>query len=107
MRRIGLRKCPYCGEDEIYLSRWKTWREALCSFFLLRVVRCHSCMRRHYRPFFLSPVPAWSVKRPVGSTAMTNDGSIWHRLGRKRILRQNIFVTTRNLASARPVESGQ
>jgi hypothetical protein len=70
MRRIGLRKCPYCGEeDEIYLSRLKARRDALCSFFLLRVVRCHSCMRRHYRPLFLSPVPAWPAKKAVGSTA--------------------------------------
>jgi hypothetical protein len=58
VRRIGLMSCPYCGGGkELYLSRPQTWRDEVCFFFFLQVVRCHSCMRRHYRPLFLPPVP--------------------------------------------------
>jgi hypothetical protein len=57
MRRIGLRKCPYCGGADIYASQPKTWRDEVCCFFFLQVVRCHSCMHRYYRPLFLPPVP--------------------------------------------------
>jgi hypothetical protein len=65
MRRIGLQNCPYCGGDEIYASEPNTWGDELCCFFFLQVVRCHFCMHRHYRPFFLSPVPTWSMKKTV------------------------------------------
>jgi hypothetical protein len=63
MRRIGLQDCPYCGEDEIYASQPKTWRDEACCFFFLQVVRCHSCMRRHYRPLFFPPVPLPAAKK--------------------------------------------
>jgi len=65
MRRIGLQSCPYCGKDEIYASRRRTWRDGLCCFFFLQVVRCHSCMRRHYRPLFLPLVPTPAVTKPI------------------------------------------
>jgi hypothetical protein len=65
MRRIGLQSCPYCGEEEIYASQPKTWRDELCCFFFLQVVRCHSCMRRHYRPLFFPPVPTAVAKKPA------------------------------------------
>jgi hypothetical protein len=68
MRRIGLHNCPYCGKDEIYVSPPKTWRDEVCCFFFLQVVICHSCMRRHYRPLFLPPVPIASVRRPIQTT---------------------------------------
>lgn len=65
MRRIGLNNCPYCGKTgELYSSRPKTWRDELCLFFFLQVVRCHSCMRRHYRPLFLRLVPQWHEPGP-------------------------------------------
>lgn len=65
MRRIGLTGCPYCGRaDELYSSRSQSWRDGWCVALCLRVVRCHSCMRRHYRPAFL-PVPPWSQPKPV------------------------------------------
>jgi hypothetical protein len=69
MRRIGLQNCPYCGEGEIYASKPKTWRDEVCCFFFLQVVRCHSCMRRHYRPLFLPPVPTQAAKKPAQVTA--------------------------------------
>jgi hypothetical protein len=65
MRRVGLmNKCPYCGKaGELYTSRPKTWRDEVCLFFFLQVVRCRSCMRRHYRPLSLPPVPIWSERK--------------------------------------------
>ena len=65
MRRIGLLNCPYCGDGEIYLSQPKNWRDEVCCFFFLQVVRCHSCMRRHYRPLFLAPVPVRPEEKRV------------------------------------------
>jgi hypothetical protein len=66
MRKIGLNKCPYFGKaEELYSSRPTSWHDEVCLFFFLQVVRCHSCMRRHYRPLFLPPVPIWSEKKPV------------------------------------------
>jgi hypothetical protein len=69
MRRIGFNNCPYCGKDEIYASRPSSWRDELCGFLFLQVVRCHACMRRHYRPLFLPPVPTQSARGPVQSVA--------------------------------------
>jgi hypothetical protein len=69
MRKIGLKSCPYCGKsDEIYSSRPKSWRDELCGLLFLQVVRCHGCMRRHYRPLFLPPVSIWEEpdnKKPI------------------------------------------
>ena len=42
MRRIGLNSCPYCGKDEIYASRPKTWRDEVCCFFFLQVPFLHA-----------------------------------------------------------------
>jgi len=64
MRRIGWHNCPHCGNAEIYVSQPKTWRDEVCCFFFLQVVRCHSCMHRHYRPLFLPPVPTPDGKKP-------------------------------------------
>ncbi len=50
MRRIGLKNCPYCGSPEVYISTPKTSWEKLPALFLLKLVRCHTCMRRHFRP---------------------------------------------------------
>lgn len=55
MRRFGLRRCPYCHSDEVYRSGER--RNAVDRFlelFLFRVVRCHHCVRRHYRPVWCS-----------------------------------------------------
>ena len=68
MRRIGPQDCPYCGNTEIYASRPRTWHE-VCGFFFLQVVRCHSCMRRYYRPLFLPPVPIPPAKKPIQTVA--------------------------------------
>jgi hypothetical protein len=71
MRRIGLRNCPYCGRADIYTSQPKTWRDEVCCFFFLQVVRCHSCMHRYYRPLFLPPVPVptQAARKPAETTA--------------------------------------
>jgi hypothetical protein len=70
MRRIGLQHCPHCGRDEIYTSHPNSLWDELCCLFFLQVVRCHSCMHRHYRPLFLPPVPLWSEKKPVQSVTV-------------------------------------
>ena len=66
MRRIGLKNCPYCGSSKVFVSTPKTFWQSLPTLFLLRLVRCHGCMRRHVRPLLL-PVP----KHPEGDTVPT------------------------------------
>jgi hypothetical protein len=62
-------KTAASGETkELYLSRPQTWRDEVCFFFFLQVVRCHSCIHRHYRPLFLRPVPMWRETK-VDNTA--------------------------------------
>lgn len=79
MRRIGLINCPYCSKaEELYASRPQTWRDEWCLFFFFQVVRCHACMRRHYRPLFLQPVPAWSEPEPVETMVDEENGSRKH-----------------------------
>jgi hypothetical protein len=69
VRRIALKSCPYCGgADELYLSRPESWRDEVCFFFFLQVVRCHSCMRRHYRPLCMQPVRIWNETKVVNNT---------------------------------------
>lgn len=71
MRRIGLSDCPYCGSSEVYRSQPKTLLDRACVLFLVQLVRCHECMRRHYRPLFL-PTPEYvtpSTKKPVQTRA--------------------------------------
>ena len=70
MRRIGFRAAPIAAKMTSTF-RPKTWHDELCCFFLLQVVRCHSCMRRHYRQLFLPPVPTPPAKRPI--QAATNE----------------------------------
>jgi hypothetical protein len=69
MRRIGLNNCPYCGDSEVYVSAPKTFWEKIPVVFLLRLVRCHSCMRRHYRPSLLpaaeNPAKNTSPRKPA------------------------------------------
>ncbi len=52
MVKIGLNRCPYCGDDEVYRSRREPliWLERACGLFLLQLVRCVYCEQRHYRP---------------------------------------------------------
>jgi hypothetical protein len=60
MRRIGLMNCPYCGSGSVYASKLRTLWETVAILFLLRPVRCHVCMHRHYRPILL-----FVAKRPL------------------------------------------
>lgn len=73
MRRIGLRGCPYCGKVEIYGSRPRSWHDEVCRWFFLEVVRCHACMRRHYRPLFLPPVTTPARKKRIQTTAIIDE----------------------------------
>jgi hypothetical protein len=69
MRRIGVKNCPYCGASEVYVSAPKTFWERVPAVFLLGLVRCHRCMRRHYRPMFLpaaeNPARNTSPRKPA------------------------------------------
>ena len=53
MRRISLKNCPYCGSSKVYASSSATLWQKFSVLFLLRLVRCHHCMRRHFQPIFL------------------------------------------------------
>jgi hypothetical protein len=56
LRRVGLERCPYCLDEEVYRSRSEplTLLDRLCMLFFLQLVMCHQCERRHYRPVFFS-----------------------------------------------------
>jgi len=56
--KIALRSCAYCHDSShVYLSRVKTFWDMAAIIFTLRPVRCHSCLGRFYRPFFLNTPP--------------------------------------------------
>jgi hypothetical protein len=78
MRRIGLKNCPYCGSSKIYVSSSDTSLQKASFLFLLRLVRCHVCMRRHFRPLFLaaakSPATRSALTKPADS--VTGKGSL-------------------------------
>jgi hypothetical protein len=54
MRRVSLKNCPYCGCSQIYVSSSATLWQRTSVLFLLRLVRCHTCMHRHFRPIFVA-----------------------------------------------------
>jgi hypothetical protein len=56
MLRIGMKDCPYCHRSNVYLSEAKSLMQKLAVLLLLRLVRCHDCMHRFYRPRFI-PTP--------------------------------------------------
>ena len=58
MIKVRFRSCPYCQDpSHVYLSRGKTLWDLAAIIFTLRPVRCHSCLGRFYRPFFLDTPP--------------------------------------------------
>jgi hypothetical protein len=76
MLKIGWKACPYCGDDEVYRSRRAplTWLDRFCELFLLRLVRCHECENRHYRPVFF-PVPEYPhAVSTIKPGSQTEDG---------------------------------
>lgn len=79
MRRISFKNCPYCGCSKIYTSSTTTPWQTLASLFMLRIVRCHVCMRRHYRPAFL-PVATKNVAR---EPQRREDIGVWAIKGKK------------------------
>lgn len=75
MRRIGLRKCPYCGSAKVYVSAPKALREKVPTAFLLRFVRRHGCMRRHLRPLLLpaaNPPGAYAMRAKPAEAVSTS-----------------------------------
>jgi hypothetical protein len=75
MLRIGGKTCPYCGRAEVYISYPKRVWEELAILLLLRPVRCHDCMRRFYRPLFMS-TPMTATKKPSEPKRSTGERSI-------------------------------
>ena len=68
-----LRSCPYCHDSSrVYLSRVKTLWDALAFVIMMRPVRCHSCMGRFYRPFFLD-IPLAPPTRIKGGEPSEDD----------------------------------
>ena len=75
MHRVSLTSCPYCGSSEIYASDTRTLWQRVPIVFLLRPVRCHICMRRHYRPI-IYPTPKPPLReglRKKSHTASSED----------------------------------
>jgi hypothetical protein len=72
---IRLRSCPYCDDSShVYLSRVKTLWDAAAFIFMLRPVRCHSCLGRFYRPFFLNTPPPPPLKIKATELPEDEDG---------------------------------
>jgi len=73
--RIGLRSCAYCHDSShVYLSRVKTFWDLAAIIFMLRPVRCHSCLGRFYRPFFLNTPPPPPIKIKATELPEDEDG---------------------------------
>ena len=66
MRPIRVKNCPFCGCSKIYASRSATPWDRFWAHFLLRLVRCHVCMRRHYRPMFVRTLANPAIKTVPG-----------------------------------------
>lgn len=76
MRLIGMGRCPYCSSDEIHRSSPRNIWDRLALVALLRPVRCHGCMRRHFIPI-LFRTKSYAVRtkpvQPVGDPAGVED----------------------------------
>ena len=73
MFRVGLNDCPYCRNRAVYRSHPEKWVDQMCVLFLMQLVRCHGCMRQHYRPLFW-PAPEFpisSTEKPVPTPPTT------------------------------------
>jgi len=78
MLKIGWKRCPFCCQEDIYISHPKSLWEEVVIVVLLQPVRCHDCMRRFLRPLLASPTPRIAarkatLKEPVGKEADTED----------------------------------
>jgi hypothetical protein len=63
MLTIEPKFCPFCGDSShIYLCRVKTLLDLSAILLLFRPVRCHSCLRRFYRPRFVKTLPPPPVR---------------------------------------------
>jgi hypothetical protein len=67
MRKLGLARCPCCQSTDVHGSRVQGLRDMAARLLLLRPVRCHRCMFRHYRPFFAHTVPQSAVVAKIPS----------------------------------------
>jgi len=75
MLKIGWKKCPYCGDHEVYRSGSGplSWLDRNCGLFLLQLVRCRECELRHYRPIFLPAAEYPGRRVPQTSGEMHRD----------------------------------
>jgi hypothetical protein len=72
MWSIGFGRCPYCSSDEVCRSRVRSVLDKLAFLVLLRPVRCHGCMRRHFTPIlFQSKHYSVRAKSPQNSAHRT------------------------------------
>jgi hypothetical protein len=67
--KVRLHACPYCEDSaHVYVSHVKTFWDLAAAVFMLQPVRCHSCLGRFYRPFFLktqaAPLSRMKMKDP-------------------------------------------
>jgi hypothetical protein len=58
MRKLGLRRCPCCTSTDVHASHIQSLRDLAAFLLLLRPVRCHRCMFRHYRPLLTHTIRA-------------------------------------------------
>lgn len=65
MLKVGWERCPFCSQQDIYISAPKRLWEEVAILALLEPVRCHNCMRRFFRPLFASPPPKKPLRRVV------------------------------------------
>lgn len=78
MVKIGWKRCPHCGDHEVYRSRREplTWLDRVCGVFLFQLVRCHDCEHRHYRPVFIPtpeyPYPILSREKRASTHTLTD-----------------------------------
>ena len=73
MMGIGFMGCPYCPSFKVHRSQPVTWLQRASVLFLLRLVRCHVCLRQHYRPIFL---PTTDSPLSAKKSVRTADGEI-------------------------------
>jgi hypothetical protein len=80
MLKFGLERCPDCDSSVVYASRPQSRGEEMAAFLLLQLVRCHSCMSRHYRPIFLP-----TLEKPASTAASSK--SSWQVSATKKVER--------------------
>ena len=115
MRRIGLKNCPYCGSSNVYAAAPKASWGIVPVVFLLRIVRCHTCMRRHLRPLLLPAakhpkacrVPAKPTQGvSAGQTEKRPALGALHKCSRQRPRLHRVVKNSRSVSGYRFSDTG-